>query len=350
MKNPATKLLPVVSVLLVAALAIYLQPWSANQPPAAPDMTATNPPPAPATSERTTTPAIQTPSTSSASIPITAETVTPGDQPAANLLPARGWIRDSAGTGLEGVTIEIESRGLDDEEISVLSGVTDDGGEFIIPGLTPGREYKLEVEAVGEFAGYSIEAFTIAANSPPRVIVLERLSLVNVDGMIVDTDRAPVPDFELSVRSLAVEFPDRIIRSDATGYFRLESFPAGELRIATNATDYYRIKGLRLQPDAYQNLELMIDRGSYHLSGWVSDENGSPVAEAQVTLKSAFAADGYHSFSYRTTVTDATGAFEFDRLGGNRLTLGIYARGYRSHIQQYEFQSFADSLEIRLER
>lgn len=348
MKTPVTKLLPAISVLLVVALAAYLRPWSDQAPPPASENAAVDQQPAESTQQQALTTIM--PSTPTPPAPATAESRSQTSPPPENLMPARGWVRDPSGTGLEGIKVEIESSAVDGEEISILSDVTDASGEFVVAGLAPEREYKLRVEPVGEFAGHSIEPFTVSANSPPNVIVLERLSLVNVDGIIVDTDRAPVPDFELSVRSLAAEFPDRTIRSDATGYFRLEGFPAGELRIATNASDYYRIKGLTLQPNEYQNLTLMIDRGSYHLSGWVSDENGSPVTEAQVTLKSAFAGDGYHSFSYRTTVTDTNGAFEFAQLGGHKMTLGIYARGYRSHILQHEFQSFADNLEIRLER
>ncbi len=167
--------------------------------------------------------------------------------------------------------------------------------------------------------------------------------------MIVDTNGAPVANFELSVRSLAADFPDRVIKSDASGYFRLENFPAGELRIATNASDYYRIKGLELRPDEYRNLTLIIDRGNYYLAGQVGDSNGAPVQQAQVTLKSAFATGEYHSYSYRSTVTDANGRFEFFDLGGKQLTLGVYANGYRSHIQRHDFVSFSDRVEIILE-
>ena len=349
MKSSFTRLLPALSVLLVLVLAAYLRPWSDEPVSVSTDTAVTRSLPSATTPSQKTATTHESPSVPPASV-APAEPAAPDEQPATDLLPARGWVRDPSGTGLEGVKIDIESSGVEGEEIVVLSGVTDASGEFVIPGLIPGRDYSLEVVASNEFSRHSIESFTVAADSSPRVIVLERLSLVNVDGMIVDTDRAPVPDFELNVRSLAAAFPDRTIRSDATGFFRLEAFPAGELQIATNASDYYRIKGLALRPNEYQNIELMIDRGNYHLSGWVTDDNGSPVFEAQVTLKSAFAADGYHSSSYRTTATDENGAFEFDRLGGSRLSLGVYARGFRNRTLQHEFQSFADRVEIRLER
>ena len=261
----------------------------------------------------------------------------------------RGWVGDASGTGLEGIDIEVESHGFDGEDIVRLSVTSDNSGEFQLENIVPQRQYKLEIKPQASYAAHSIDSFTADSAEALQKIVLQRVELVDVEGMIVDTNLAPVADFELSVRSLAVEFPDRVIRSDSTGYFELSAFPAGELRIATNASDYYRIKGLELKPDEYHNLTLMIDRGNYRLSGWVGDNNGAPLSQVQVTLKSAFAGDGYHSFSYRSTVTDDNGAFEFEQLGGHPATLEIHADGFQTFIRRHEFESFSDSIELRLQ-
>jgi len=273
------------------------------------------------------------------------------DEPDADAagISLRGWVGNATGTGLEGIEIEAESRGFDGEDSVRLSATSNNSGEFELLNIVPGQPYKLEIKPQASYAAYSVDSFTAETADALKKIVLQRVDLVDVEGMIVDTNLAPVGDFELSVRSLAVEFPDRVIRSDSTGYFKLSAFPAGEIRIATNASDYYRIKGLELQPDKYHNLTLMIDRGNYHLSGWVGDDNGAPLAQVQVTLKSAFATDGYHSYSYRSTITDDNGAFEFDQLGGQPMTLGIYARGFESLIQRHQFESFSDRVEIRLQ-
>jgi hypothetical protein len=152
------------------------------------------------------------------------------------------------------------------------------------------------------------------------------------------------------LRHLSLDYPDRVIRSDSSGFFSLKGFPAGAWRIANSQSDYFRIKGLELKPGEYRSLTLMIDRGSYHLSGWVRDSYSTPLAEVIVTLKSAFATDEYHSFSFRSKATDANGAFEFAGLGGHQLTIGIYATGFKTYVQQYDFNSFSDSLEIVLEQ
>lgn len=268
------------------------------------------------------------------------------DEPGINL---SGWVGTESGSGLEGIQIDIQSLGFDGEEKVTTTVTSNASGGFQLENIVPDRQYRLEIKPQRSYAGHSLDSFTADSDEALEKITLARIELVDAEGMIVDTDLAPVADFELSVRSLAAQFPDRVIRSDSSGYFKLTAFPAGELRIATNASDYYRIKGLELRPDEYRNLTLIIDRGSYHLSGWVSDDNGAPLAQVQVTLKSAFATDEYHSFSYRSTVTDDSGGFEFAQLGGHRLTLGIYASGFKSLILQHDFKSFADSVEIRLQ-
>jgi hypothetical protein len=274
------------------------------------------------------------------------------EQPSAskNTVTVSGWVGDESGTGLAGVEVEVESRGFDGEEITLHKTTSGQRGEFTFAELIAGRQYKLEIRPSGEYAGFILDDFAAGQANAPGEIILDRINLVDVDGMIVDTNYAPVANFKLEVRSLSVAYPDRSIISDSSGYFSLQAFPAGEVRIATNAKDYYRIKGLELHPDEYRNLTLVIDRGNYHLSGWVSDENGAPLAEVQVTLKSAFATDDYHSYSYRSKVTDANGAFGFSELGGHPITLGAYADGFVTHVQKHEFQSFSDTLQIRLRK
>ena len=258
-----------------------------------------------------------------------------------------GQVGNASGEALGGVEIVLETEAGDGKEVVSSTLFSDRYGSFTLQ-LVPARQYRLEIAAAGDYAGYRLEAFTDSTAEPLQNIVLERVERVDVDGLIVDTDLAPVADFELNLQHQSLDYPERSIRSDSSGYFSLKGFPAGEWSFATSQPDYFQIKGLRLQPGEYRNLTLMIDRGNYHLSGWVGDDNGAPLAQVQVTLKSAFAADGYHSFSYRSAVTDDNGAFEFDQLGGHPLTLGIYATGFESLIQRHEFESFSDLVEIRL--
>jgi hypothetical protein len=260
-----------------------------------------------------------------------------------------GRVSDNDGGPITGLAIDLHSQDFDGEEIGVKQVLSDRYGNFSLQ-LVPQRQYRLEIGAVGNHAGYSFDGLTEANAETLQDIVLARVEPVDVDGLIVDTDLAPVGDFELTLRHLTLEIPERVIRSDSSGYFSLRGIPAGAWRIATHQPDYFRIKGLELRPGEYRNLTLMIDRGSYYLSGWVHDRNGLPLEQITVTLKSAFAADEYHSFSYRSSVTDSNGTFEFAQLGGHKMTLGIHAKGFETYIRQHEFDSFSDRLEIELLR
>ena len=82
------------------------------------------------------------------------------------------------------------------------------------------------------------------------------------------------------------------------------------------------------------------------LAGIVVDADGTPVAGARLTLKSAIGAGEYHSYSYRTKTTDVDGGFEFVDLGSYRYTLDVHAAGYESQIRNHEFQSFAERLDF----
>ncbi len=339
-------MLPMLSVAL--ALAMFYH-WYSGRPGEAPPRVA-KPLEIPAAVAEPA--AIVEPDDAPAAAPDSEAAAATDPEPAPTDPPVRlsGWVRNQTGNALDGVRIELHSQGLDGEDPEILRRVSNPRGEFDFDGLVAGRSYRLEVKPGIDHAGYSVDSIVADASGSFHEITLEPLRLVSVDGMIVDTSDAPIPNFTFRLRSLIFEFPERIITSDSSGFFRLEDFPEGELRIATSNRDYYRIKGLELKADEYQTLKLVVDRGNYHLSGWVTDEFGTPLAEVRVTIKSAFSDDEYHSFSYRSTLTDSNGAFEFAELGGNRYTLGVYANGYESHIRNHEFLSFVETVEIRLTR
>ncbi len=268
--------------------------------------------------------------------------------PAEPVVTVRGQVSDDLGAPVPGLDISLQSQGFDGQAATPVTTISDRLGQFNLQ-LVPGLQYRLEIMASENHAGFSLDALNDQTSDALQNIVLERVERVDVDSMIVDTNRAPVANFELVLHHLNLEIPERVIRSDSSGYFSLRGIPAGQWRAATRASNYFRIQGLELMPGAYRNLTLVVDRGSYHLSGWVRDRNGLPLAGVLVTLKSAFATDGYHSSSYRSVASDDHGAFEFANLGGKQMTLGVYANGFESFVQQYEFASFSDIVEIELQ-
>ncbi|MCP4469791.1 MAG: carboxypeptidase regulatory-like domain-containing protein [Gammaproteobacteria bacterium] len=262
----------------------------------------------------------------------------------------RGWLGNEFGQGLAGFRVHIRPTlrlaGISDV-YSVTSGP---GGEFQFDAIPIDMTYRLDVEASQYYAGYTLDPFPVSPGKPVTRIILDSLKLVDVDGMIVDADDAPVSNFEFFVQNLTVDFPGRWIRSDASGYFRLDSFPAGKLQLYTTPPDIFKIEELMLRDNEYRNLMLAIDRGNYHLYGWVSDENGAPLGQASITLNSEFGYEEYLSFSYRSAETDISGGGSFSRLGGQDHRLAVNAAGFQPVVLDHRFQSFTDTLRIQLRR
>jgi hypothetical protein len=280
----------------------------------------------------------------SENIPLTSTNANPLN----NIQSIAGWVGNENGSGLSDIVISLESLGFDGEEPVTWKVLTDHRGNFMLEDLVPQRQYRLEIAASPPHSGASISSFTTDTADLLKTIILNEVTMVNIDGMIVDSDLSPIADIELEVRHLSVEFPNRVIRSDPSGYFYLDSYPAGEIRIYSRSAGGFRIKGLELNPDEYRTVTLILDKGSNHLSGAVTDDLGTPMAGVQVILKSGFATDDYHSYSYRTATTNQGGVFTFSHLANHFVTVGVYAAGYEDHFLHYEFSNSFDRVNIVL--
>ena len=328
-----------------AARAYYL--WPVGNPDTLPgiEIRATPPP---------TEPSPVTPPAAATEIPATRPPAT-SDETAASPAPAAqvrlsvpGLVRNASGIPLEGVEIIATNHTANGIELARSSAISDFRGEFVLERLLPARLYSLSVTPRDDHVAYNLQTFIAGQTERLQDIIMRHVSLVDVDGMVVDVDQAPVANFEFVVGSLSTELPVQTVKSDSSGFFSLRGFPAGDIRIATNASEYFSIQGLKLRPDEYRNLTLVIDRGNYHLAGWVSDQNGAPVIEAQVILKSSFDIGDYQSISNRATITGPSGGFEFAQLGGKPVTLAIYANGFETRTLQHRFGSYSDILNVEL--
>lgn len=271
-------------------------------------------------------------------------------QAATNSTNVYGWVGNELGEGLGGRKIGIRAQAGQDAGIKYYTVISASNGDFSFEGVRSGVTYKLVIEPSKHYAGYTLEAFRVSQQTPRTTIIIDRLSLVDVEGLIVGIDNAPVANFGINVQNLSLDYPDRRITSDSSGFFALKGFPAGELKLSTNAPEYFKITGLVLRANDYPNLTLVVDKGSYLLSGWISDENGAPLEKARVTLNANFPTRGYQSYSHRSTVTDSSGRYQFSQLGGVGHKVTVYADGYTTYTVNYHFSSFSDRLDIRLSR
>ena len=271
-------------------------------------------------------------------------------QSSADTTNVSGWVGNALGEGLGSRKIAIRARAGQSVGIKFYTVITTTNGDFLFEGVRAGVNYKLVIEPSEQYAGFTLEPLLITRQTPRLTIILDRLKLVDVEGLIVGIDNAPVTHFSMNVENLSLNYPDRKVTSDSSGFFALQGFPAGDLKLSTSAPQYFKITDLVIGTDAYQSRTLVIDRGNHFLSGWISDNNGVPIEKARVTLSAKFPVNGYRSHSHRSAITDNSGRYQFSNLGAVDHQITVYASGYETHVETLDLSSFVEQHNIQLTR
>jgi hypothetical protein len=265
-----------------------------------------------------------------------------------------GWVGNDAGVALAGVRVELTAVETGNGDNFYLTVFTDANGNFDLEGVGVGERHRLSVKPAPEYQGYQDNDFVVNPNPERISIVLNSLKLVDIDGMILNPEAAPIPDFELQVSNITTGIHTGKIVSDASGFFSLKHFPLGAIsltsRLASRGAEYFKISGLTLTDNEYRNLMLIVDKGSHHLSGWVSDENGIGVAKAMVTMTAIMRDGSIEYFSYRSQSTDQAGRFAFTNVGGGEHQLSVYANGFDNHDRVHRFDAQSDEIQLSLTR
>ena len=265
-----------------------------------------------------------------------------------------GWVGNDAGIALAGVQIELTAVESGNEDNFFLTVFTDAHGNFDLEGAGVGKKHRLAVKPGPQYQGYQDNHFVVSRNPERISIVLNSLKLVDIDGMILNPEAAPIADFELQVNNVTTGIHTRRIVSDASGFFSLRNFPLGEINLTSHLTssgaEYFRISGLTLTDNDYRSLILIIDKGYHQLSGWVSDEHGIGVAKAMVTMTDRIQDGPVEYFSYRSQSTDQAGRFTFSSIGGGEHQLSVYANGFDNHTLLHRFDARYDQIELSLTR
>ena len=266
------------------------------------------------------------------------------------IVDVHGQVTDKQGKGVGGMQVEISSGLVSLKPKQLYTSISDDNGHFIIEGLASGDDYQLEVLALGAYSGTLLKPLSINENMDSLAIVVDSLELISLDGTIVGTDYVPVVGFEILIRNIDIPYPGDKIVTDESGFFELSEFPVGKIHMSTSGDEHIEVTGITLSPDVYRNLTLVLDKGSYELSGQISDSFKQPIAQARVVSTSIFSGDHYQSPSYRLSVTDKNGNFAFTGLGEWDHKLVIDAPGYQTTTINYSFQTLEDELLVTLQR
>lgn len=269
---------------------------------------------------------------------------------AAEMVVVEGQLNDRQALGIGGMQIELSSKGTAASMRQVFTTSSDPSGHFLFESVPLDSDYRLEVLASGAYAGTLVDPYPVGRNRSAESITLESVELASVDGMFVDANRAPVAGFQILVQNVGMAYPGRNISSDSSGFFELKQFPAGSLQFSASGNENFHVTGVELKPDEYHNLEIVVDKGSYLLSGQVRDEFDNPISQARVVLTSDYSQADYRSTSYRLDVTDIDGSFSFAGLGGLQHRILVDAVGYENHTLDHQFRFSTDHINIRMQK
>jgi len=203
-------------------------------------------------------------------------------------------------------------------------------GTFSFGGVEPGDDYMLTVNAADAYNDYFQNNIDVPKRGLTLNIQLEERENGVLRGHMVDVMGNPVADFSLVLQTKARSFYNQQVIGDGLGRFVIEKAPAGELLLKTKSNPYYSITGIRIAPDAEEQVTVVLDSGSYEIRGQVVNKDGHPVAVPNISLTWAHEQDGIRTTARRTAAADEQGNFRFTQLGPGRHRLTINAAGYHS--------------------
>jgi hypothetical protein len=261
-----------------------------------------------------------------------------------------GWVGNELGVALEGARVELNAQEAFDGESFYLTVFSDPGGNFQLDGVRVGEKYRLSVNLAPEYPVFLDPDFSVSLNPQPLNIELKSLKFVDIDGMMMNREAAPVSDFEIYVSNVTTGVHSAKIVSDSSGFFSLKHFPVGEISLATRGSVIYEITGLVLTANEYQNLQLTIDRGNHNLAGWIRGQNGIVPQRAMVTLDQTFHEGSVRYHQYRSQATDIDGRFTFSNLGSGEYRITTYAQGYQKQELMHRLRNQSDEVQVTLQR
>ena len=270
--------------------------------------------------------------------------------PALNSVDLRGWVGNDFGMGLEGARVELGAGYSGEKDSYYLTDFSDEKGFFDFAGVRAGETYRLSVKLSPEYTVFEQEELVITQDPAPVNVILKPLEFVDVAGMVVNRAGTPVGGYEIYVTNITTGLHTRKIVSDSSGFFSLDHFPPGEIQLTTRGREQYRINGMVISSDPYQNVQIVVDHGSHQLSGWISDDSGVGVERAMVTIDLRFKRGEVEYSSYRSQSTDRDGKFVFDSLGGGEHRITVYSWGYEKQDFNYRFDGQAGEILVSLQR
>ena len=236
-----------------------------------------------------------------------------------------GTVKGPKGDPAAGQRIQLSSAKLRQD----YRVTTDADGKFMISNVEPGDDYRLSINARGNYKDYFQKDIKVTRHGTTLGIELEARDTGVLSGQMVNLFGNPIPNFSLVLNTKEISFYNRRVIGDGSGNFEVKQAPAGELRLRTNSTPYYTVEGIQLNAGAELQVPVVLDWGYDEIRGRVVNDNGYPMAVTNISLTWAHQANGIKSTSRRTAAADEQGNFRFTQLGPGSHRLSFNVAGYK---------------------
>jgi uncharacterized GH25 family protein len=226
---------------------------------------------------------------------------------------------------------------------------TSEDGTFALENVPPGQT-NLVVSAAG-YTAARVPSINIEEGKTLADVEVLMDHGVRVRGKVTGPDGAPVAGASVRLDFMAGG-PARMMRApmnnqstvtDSNGEYTLEAMEPGEKTFQFSRAGYTTLSKSAELSGAETRLDAQLSSGT-RVGGVVVTEGGAPVADANVSAQSAAEGAGY-----RSTRTDANGAFQLEGLAPGRYTFSASKTGYANGINRDVDVSTAGSLRIVLQ-
>lgn len=224
-------------------------------------------------------------------------------------------------------------------------------GGYQFKDVKVGNAYSLGVEPKGEYAAFKSELLSIGPGDFAYDVTLETTQFSDLSGIVTDLDGTPLRNFALWARSMDMgRHPLMPVRTDGAGQFQLEQVPSGAIKLESRSQPWLEVTGIILTPGEPRHVQVPLDWGQDWLLGQVVDDQGIPIARAQLVLRWAQNFMGINSRSRREIMTDLEGYFAVSNLDADEYIVTVQAAGYESSRVQYRRSHEQQEMRIMLLR